>query len=80
MIRRGDARAAALVNEVVAALIGHGQLLCQPTIENEDGVHTLHVTFRPTSDHQALQLLELAAEGVTHAARPRPVRANALRR
>ena len=61
MNRRGDARAVALVTEVIGALSGHGSLLCQPTIENDDGVHSLHVTFRPTSDHQALELLEMCA-------------------
>lgn len=60
-IRNSDIGALAVVAEVADALAPHGRMPCQPTIEeDDDGLWTLSLTFRPGSTADALAVLELA--------------------
>ena len=62
MTRTADIAAIAIVRELAATLAQHDSILCHPTIEEEDGLWTLSVTFRPTTNTQALEVLELMSE------------------
>lgn len=59
---KADPAAVAVVSEVVDVLAPHGRLPCHPLIQEDDGLWTLTLTFRPAEMQQSLQLLELVED------------------
>lgn len=56
-----DPAAVAFVAEVADALAPYGNISCHPTIEEDDGLWTLSIVFRPLTLEQSLEVLELTA-------------------